>query len=410
MRTALFTIGLFLAGAPAGAALQQSSIELRLDPRGVLARGEPVRVFVRTLRDGYLLVLHAEPDGRIRVLFPLDPVDDAYVRGGREYEVRGRGDRDAFRIHTDRGVGTVYAAFSPDPFRTEGFTLNDHWDYRLEDWRVREDAEAALTALAARMAADGAFDYDLVRYDVGVGIATYTGGHYPGGAYASSYGYPPHVFFSPHVGIFFAACGPFLFDPFFCFPPAHRSFFFGFHHGVHHGGFVFGVPRSHDRVARARARAVNGAYRFKNPGGAAGVERVPVRRRPAPEESATTRRRAASSAKVVTAGPARRGGLVPANERPRRAGRSTIRGPETRTRTLPTRRVGRGGWPARGWASSPSRRSGGVRRTTGRFSAPTRNFTPSRGRPAVRFRTPVFSSRTRDVRGRAPAKVIRRRR
>ena len=53
--------------------------------------GDRVRVDVRTESDGYLLVLHAEPDGRVRVLFPLDPIHDNFVRGGDEFEVRGRG-------------------------------------------------------------------------------------------------------------------------------------------------------------------------------------------------------------------------------------------------------------------------------------------------------------------------------
>ena len=55
--------------------------------------GDRVQVDVRTESDGYLLVLHAESDGRVRVLFPLDPIQDNFVRGGDEFEVRGRGDR-----------------------------------------------------------------------------------------------------------------------------------------------------------------------------------------------------------------------------------------------------------------------------------------------------------------------------
>ena len=39
--------------------------------------GDNARVYVETARDGYLIVLHADPQGRVRVLFPLDPSDDA---------------------------------------------------------------------------------------------------------------------------------------------------------------------------------------------------------------------------------------------------------------------------------------------------------------------------------------------
>ena len=42
--------------------------------------GRPVEknVKVRVENDGFLVVLHADPDGRVRMLFPLDPDDDHY--------------------------------------------------------------------------------------------------------------------------------------------------------------------------------------------------------------------------------------------------------------------------------------------------------------------------------------------
>ncbi|PYP12101.1 MAG: hypothetical protein DMD59_00990 [Gemmatimonadetes bacterium] len=77
--------------------------------------GDHARVYVETAQDGYLVVLHADPDGRIRVLFPTDPRDDDFIRGGRRFEVRGRSDRDAFQVEGDEGSGTVLAAVSSDP-------------------------------------------------------------------------------------------------------------------------------------------------------------------------------------------------------------------------------------------------------------------------------------------------------
>src|SRR5437762_8360103 len=38
--------------------------------------GDKARVYVRSAQDGYLVVLHADPAGRVRVLFPVDPGDD----------------------------------------------------------------------------------------------------------------------------------------------------------------------------------------------------------------------------------------------------------------------------------------------------------------------------------------------
>src|SRR6266496_3320346 len=45
-------------------------------------RGDKARVNVRLDDDGYVVVLRADADGRVRVLFPRDPGDEAFVRGG----------------------------------------------------------------------------------------------------------------------------------------------------------------------------------------------------------------------------------------------------------------------------------------------------------------------------------------
>src|SRR6266545_6410633 len=94
------------------------------------SRGDKARVYVQTAQDGYLVVLHADPEGRIRVLFPTDPRDDDFIRADRRFEVRGRGDRDAFQVEGDDGSGTVLAAVSSDPLNFDAFVRNDHWDFR----------------------------------------------------------------------------------------------------------------------------------------------------------------------------------------------------------------------------------------------------------------------------------------
>jgi len=133
--------------------------------------GDRVQVDVRTESDGYLLVLHAEPDGRVRVLFPIDPIQDNFVRGGDEFEVRGRGDRETFRVYSSEGVGTVYAAFSRDPFQFEEFVRGDHWDYGVRDvWYVLEDPEPEITDLVLSLASGAYFDYDFLQYGVGDAI------------------------------------------------------------------------------------------------------------------------------------------------------------------------------------------------------------------------------------------------
>src|SRR5712691_13017755 len=68
-------------------------------------RGDKAHVNVELGEDGYLVVLRADADHRVRVLFPLDPGDDAFVRGGETREIRGRGDREAFSIDEREGTG-----------------------------------------------------------------------------------------------------------------------------------------------------------------------------------------------------------------------------------------------------------------------------------------------------------------
>src|SRR5216117_1928370 len=64
----------------------------------ILRRAGPARVFLRASDDGYVVVLRADAAGKVSVLFPLDPGDDNFVRGGQTIEVRSRGDLAAFFV------------------------------------------------------------------------------------------------------------------------------------------------------------------------------------------------------------------------------------------------------------------------------------------------------------------------
>ncbi len=192
-------------------------------------RGDKARVYVKADRDGYVVVLHAEPDGRVRVLFPLDPTDDDYIKAGDTYEVRGRGDRNAFTVYDTRGEGVVFAAFSPDPFKFDAFVRQDHWDYRVDAFRVGDDAEADLTELARQMAAQAEFEYDLVRYDVSQHVA-YGSSYYP-------YSYPSYYsgWYDPwyrpwRSGIYLSIGSPWYYSCWYCDPwyydPWYSSYYY----------------------------------------------------------------------------------------------------------------------------------------------------------------------------------------
>ena len=164
-------IPLVLASAGAvqysDAAQPEPRVLVWLDADARYERGDHARTFVRAAYDGYLVVLHADADNRVRVLFPLDPVHDNFVRGAENLELRGRGDRDAFLIEERAGNGIVLAAWSPDPFRFQPFMRGDHWDYRVLTPEQRDDPEAALLDVVHAMADGRPFDYDAVPYIVG---------------------------------------------------------------------------------------------------------------------------------------------------------------------------------------------------------------------------------------------------
>ena len=238
-----FLLSFALAGARADSAAaavasEDPAVQLWISDDRRFVPGDRAKVQVRTREDGYLLVLHVDTDGHLRVLFPLDPRDDDFVRGGRKYEIRGRGGRESFTVDSRTGQGTVYAAVSSDPLNFDGFVLGDHWDYRaLGPQRLSAQPESELNDLVRRMSQND-FDYDLLTYDVLDRVAysdyyssPYYGSTYYSGSYGSygscfSCGYRYRSGFS--VGIFFGR--PYrraFYDPFYpAYDPFYDPFFY----------------------------------------------------------------------------------------------------------------------------------------------------------------------------------------
>src|SRR5690349_4561256 len=94
------------------------------DPYG---RGQGVRVHFRADQDAYVTILRVDTDGRVRVLYPREPWEDNYARGGREYEVLNGSDRAAFYIDDYPGEGYVFAVTAADPFVYDAVESGDHW-------------------------------------------------------------------------------------------------------------------------------------------------------------------------------------------------------------------------------------------------------------------------------------------
>jgi len=156
-------------------------VRVWLDPDQYVTTGDRMRVHLRAAEDGYVMVLRADAQGRVRVLFPLDPTDDAFVRGGKTFEVKSRGDREAFSVDDASGTGTVLAAWSASPFKSDAYAVNGHWDYRvLAEKRVAADPEAGLLDLVSSLAGDNHFDYDVATYTLGSDRRMAYGSRYAG--------------------------------------------------------------------------------------------------------------------------------------------------------------------------------------------------------------------------------------
>jgi len=141
-------------------------VHLWLSSNGDFEYGTRAKAHVRAAQDGYLVVVQADADGRVHVLFPLDPQGEQQVRGGKKYELKGRGDREAFVVTDTGGRGAVLAALSQTPFRFDALTKDGHWDYgALSDHAVKADPEAGLLDIVQRMQAAGErLDYDVSIY------------------------------------------------------------------------------------------------------------------------------------------------------------------------------------------------------------------------------------------------------
>src|SRR6059058_4202591 len=215
-------------------------IKVSLNQDNYFERGDRARVKVRTAEDGYVVVLRSDAQGRVRVLFPLDPTGDDFVRGGHTIELRGRGDREAFYVDDSDGSGLVLAARSAAPFKFDGFVRGDHWDYRVLTAReAGDDKEQALLDIVQRMSPDGHFDYDVAQYSVASVDSYYSGyNHYyspfgmrVGFGYGYGYGWPYYGY-----GAYSSCYDPFFYDPFF-YGPYYRPF-------IYTGGFViYSRPR-----------------------------------------------------------------------------------------------------------------------------------------------------------------------
>jgi hypothetical protein len=374
--------------------VQQQSLRVWLNRQGTLDRGDKIRVYTRAAEDGYLFVLHVEPNGRVRALFPLDPFDDNFIRAGQDYEIRGRGDREAFKVYETSGAGTVFAALSPDPVRFDALVLNSHWDYRAADWNMTGDPEADLTALMGRLTAGGRFEYDVQRYVVG-GYVAYGGGdwyspglydpYYYGHSWYGGTGFSINFRFGHGYRRYY---DPFYWDPWAWDPWWYSSpcwggcGFYGWpyyytpvYYGYPYYGYPYYAPNRYVYVTSPGYGGYGGygGYTFKSTNDRFGL---------APDPVGVRRRALASGAGQATS--SGRAGVAPTGRRTPTATAGSPGSSAPDARGTPARRPA--SQPAAGSPSgtrSPAPRATPERRGT---NAPARGATPARppaSRPAA---------------------------
>ena len=108
--------------AAVSAALERPRVTVWLDRDQPYSSGEAARVYFKSEIDAYITIIRIDTDGRIRVLFPVEPWEDNFARGGRTFEVLGRSRDEAFRVDDAAGVGYVFGIASADPFSYQEIT------------------------------------------------------------------------------------------------------------------------------------------------------------------------------------------------------------------------------------------------------------------------------------------------
>ena len=171
MLTSLLLLTSIAGPTGVSAANPDPPIHVWYNSDGDFAYADRAKVYAKSAEAGYIVVLRADMNGRVRVLAPIDPQADQHVNGGKKYELKGRGGREAFVTEDTTGQGVVLAAWSRTPFDFSRFAKNGQWDSNAltgEDQLAnKEDPEARLTSIAREMQpSDGHFDYDLATYTV----------------------------------------------------------------------------------------------------------------------------------------------------------------------------------------------------------------------------------------------------
>jgi len=235
--------------------------------------------------DAYVLVGHIDADGVLRIVFPLEPGDDGFVRGNRDYrtpeffagftdQYNARG-RQMFRYTShpidayDGADGYAFIIASWRPMRLDQISTSGNWDtFELADAKYLTDPRPAIYELAAQLAGQNreAYTVEFAKYTTslplygsyanssafgGFGGLTYCNG------YGQGFGYsfiPASMFipvsaFTPngYASSFYSRGQYFYYDDLFdCYrsgySPGSYPGFYGYGYGYRVAGNGTGTP------------------------------------------------------------------------------------------------------------------------------------------------------------------------
>ncbi len=161
----LLPVWLAMASPAVPGPTSHPAVHIWLNSDGQFVRGDHARVYLKTADDGYVVVLRADDQGRVRVLYPADPTGDDYVQATDKLEIHGRDNGKAFLVNDKSGGGLVVAAYSQQPFTFDDYVLNGHWDLTaLTPAGAKRDPEAAVMNVVQTMSTGHPFEYDEADY------------------------------------------------------------------------------------------------------------------------------------------------------------------------------------------------------------------------------------------------------
>lgn len=151
--------------APPAEAYEPIRVELRVrGDESVFLPSDDVVLYAEADRDCYLVVYNVDPYGRVRLLFPEDPRESAWVDGGRRVRIPSAGSREGLSLG-DPGVEFIAGVASDEPIDVERWFPDRefsglreiYWDEALddegfsEDYWVEEDPSRAMELINARI-------------------------------------------------------------------------------------------------------------------------------------------------------------------------------------------------------------------------------------------------------------------